>query len=49
MLELLPASLFSQDYPIFYKERQLSLPSIHCLPRVTLPNIYFKHTTHLIR
>ena len=52
---------FSQDFPIFYtkwqfykhtltyKERQLSLPSIHSLPRVPLPNIYFSHTTDLIR
>ena len=36
MLKVLPASHFSQDFPIFYtktyKERQLSLPSIHSLP-----------------
>ena len=53
MSEVLPASHFSQDFPIFYtktyKERQLSLPSIHSLPLVALPNIYFSHTTDLIR
>ena len=53
MLKVLPASHFSQDFPIFYtktyKERQLSLPSIHSLTRVALPNIYFSHTTDLIR
>ena len=53
MLKVLPASHFSQFFPIFYtktyKERQLSLPSIHSLTVWHYLISIFSHTTDLIR